>query len=211
MEEIIIKYDSVSPRRQEINDRIQLLAASFTIILGYWGSLGIYTGIKVILPITGFAIALLNLLFVRFYKKLVQKYGFRFEVLILRINGIIMLTTGIGYYLNGSKYLHFTYYFLTICYFLILPYIIIRAKKKRMLRFSESKIITSGKIGKNMFLWQNIESIEIQGNQLTISEKNKHRKKKFYLEKDSVRQSEVYDFLLNVKSKYGFNLDIIDL
>ena len=199
MDEITIKYDKISPRRQEINDRVQLLAASITIFLGYWDTLSFFTGIKMILPVTGFSIALLNILFVRFYKRLIKKYGYRFEVLILRINGIIMLTTGIGYHLTGSNYIQYAYFILTLCYFLILPYFILKVRKRRMLRFTPSKIIVTKLLRETAMFWNDIDFIDLQGNMLTIGEKEKRRKRKFYLEQDENKLSQINDFIAITK------------
>ena len=107
MKEIKIKYSTVSPRRQELRDRLQLIGASISIIIGYSETLNIYAGITIILPIIGFVIAFINILFVRFYKNLVQKYGDQFELVLMRTNGIIMLITGIGFQIAGSKYIQY--------------------------------------------------------------------------------------------------------
>ena len=62
MDEISLKYDSISPGRKEVTTRIQLISASLGIVGGYSESLNIYTGVFVVLPVTGFGIALLNIL-----------------------------------------------------------------------------------------------------------------------------------------------------
>lgn len=199
MDEIAIKYDKISPRRQEINDRIQLLAASITIFLGYWETLSFFKGILFLLPVTGYAIALINILFVRFYKRLIKKYGYRFEVLILRINGIIMLTTGIGYHLTGSKYIQFAYYFITIWFLFILPFFILRLRKKRILRFTPSKIIVTKLLRETEMFWNDIDFIDLQGNLLTIGKKEKRRKRKYFLEQDEKKLSQITDFITITK------------
>jgi hypothetical protein len=208
MNEIRIKYDSISPRRQEIRDKVQLLVASLTIFLGYLETMGIYKGIAIVLPVIGFAIALLNILFIRFYRNFINRYSYKFEILLLRTNGIIMLITGIGYYFSGSKHLHYAYYLLTLIYFVILPYCLLQAKNKRILKFTQSKIIVIKKVRTVAHLWHNIDFIDIQKNVLKISEKGNKTIKKYFLEEDELKQSQLVDFIEDIKSKQNDSFDI---
>ena len=208
MNEIKIKYAIISPRRKEFRDRIQLLAASLTIFIGYSENLGIYRGIAIVLPIIGFVIALLNILFVRFYRNFIKRYGQKFEILLLRMNSIIMLTTGIGYHFSGSKYVQYAYYLLTLIYLTILPYFVLPAKNKRILKFTQSKIIVRKKFRTAVHLWQNIDFIDIQKNVLKISKKGNRTIKKYFLEQDENKQSKIYDFIEDIKLKHDFNFDI---
>ena len=68
MNEIIIPYNTISPQRQKFRDRIQLLGASICIVIGYSETLSFYIGIYFILPLIGFAIAVLNIIFIKYYK-----------------------------------------------------------------------------------------------------------------------------------------------
>lgn len=209
MNEIIIPYNTISPQRQKFRDRIQLLGASICIVIGYSETLSFYTGIYFILPLIGFAIAVLNIIFIKYYKILVKKYGDKFEIFLIRTNGIIMLTTGIGYQITGSKYVQYAYYLLTILFFFILPWFILPAKKKRLtLQFTGSGIIVKKRIKTVIHKWQNIELFCIKKNVLKIKKSGKVKIFKYFLEQKNNKQEQILSFVKTIKSEYGHEIDI---
>lgn len=209
MNEILIPYNTVSPRRQEFRSRIQLLGASMCIVIGYSETLSFYTGIFIILPIIGFAIAVLNIIFVRYYRTLVKKYGNKFEIFLIRTNGIIMLTTGIGYHITGSKYIQYAYYLLTILFFIILPRFILPAKKKRLtLQITRSGIVVQRSIKTVIHKWQNVELLCIKKNVLKIKKSGKRKIFKYFLEQKNNKQDQILSFVETIKSEYGHEFDI---
>ncbi len=208
MEEIRITYNTVSTHRQELRNKIQLIAASIGIIVGYSETFSIYKGIAIILPIIGFVIAFLNVLFVKFYRKLAKTYDHRFEILIVIMNGIIMLTTGIGYHLAGSKYIQFAYYILALLFLIILPNIILPIKMKRSLQFTRSKIIVKKSLRKVTLMWQNIDWICIQKDILKIKQPGDRKIKIYFLDQDDRKQTQITDFIENIKAESNYKFDI---
>ena len=210
MDELTISYTIVSPHRQEIRNKLQLIGASVCILLGYSETINIYSGIFIILPIVGLILAILNIIFVRFYRILREKYGDKFEIFIIRTNGIIMLLTGIGYQVAGSKYIQYAYYLLTILFFVILPNVILPAKKKRLvLQFTRSGIIVQKRFRTVTNTWQSIDSLCIQNGILEIKKKgNREKIKKYYLDQKNGEQGQLFNFIWTIKSENGYEFDL---
>lgn len=209
MNEIIVPYNTVSSRRQEVRNRIQLIGASLCIVIGYSESFNIYTGMFIIVPIIGLAIVVLNIIFARFYRCLIKKYGDKFEIFLIKTNGIIMLTTGIGYQIAGSKYIQYAYYLLTVLFFVILPNFVLPAKRKRLvLKITPSKIIVQKRLRTIAHTWQNIDLICIQQDILQIKKKGNRKALKYYLDLESNIQAQLFDLAENIKSEYGYKFDL---
>ena len=68
-----------------------------------------------------------------------------------------------------------------------------------MLRFTPSKIIVTKLLRETAMFWNDIDFIDLQGNMLTIGEKEKRRKRKFYLEQDENKLSQINDFIAITK------------
>jgi hypothetical protein len=209
MKEIKIRYNAVSARRQELIDRMQLLLASISIIAGYSESLSIYRGIAIVLPIIGFFIVFLNILFAGFYRYFVHKYGNKFETILIRANGIVMLITGIGFHITGSKYIQYVYYLLTIIFFIILPNFILPLRNKRMvLTFAESELIVQKRLRVIKIAWKNIELISIQKSFINIRLNGEKQIKKYFIDPVGERHTEIMSFLENLKTQKGYNFEI---
>ena len=209
MREVKIQYTAVSQRRQEWRDRLQLLGASISIIIGYAETFHIYTGIAIILPILGFVIAFLNIIFARFYQNLIQKYGDKFELALLRTSGIAMLITGIGFHISGSKYIQYAYYLLTLLYFIILPYFILPAKKnKRVLILTPSDLVVHKRIRAIKNAWQDIERIWIQKDVIKIKQKGYNKIKQYFIKPNAEEQNAISEFIETIKFEkdYGFEI-----
>ena len=114
-----------------MRDRVQLLSASLCILIGYSETFSFYRGMLILIPLVGFAIAILNVIFARFYQALTERLGDKFEMILLRLNGVIMVITGLGYQLFGSNYIPYAYYFISVLYFVVLPKVVLPVKKKR--------------------------------------------------------------------------------
>jgi hypothetical protein len=209
MRKIRIRYNSISPRRQEWRARLQLLLASVSIIAGYAENLGTYTHIAVILPTIGFVIAFLNILLARFYRYFIKKYGGKFELLLFRSNGIVMLITGIGFHISGSKYIQYAYYLLTIMFLSIFPIFILPAKNKRMfLTLTQSEFIVQKRLRSIKNAWQNVDLIGIQNNVLRLKLHGRNKFKKYFIEPDPKRQTEIMVFIdkLRVQNDYKYSI-----
>lgn len=210
MKEVKIKYNTVSPRRQEWRDRLQLLGASISITIGYSETFHIYTGIAIILPILGLFIALLNIIFARFYRKLVQQYGDKFELVLLRTSGIAMFITGIGFHISGSKYIQYAYYLLTLLYFIILPYFILPKKKNKLvLILTPSEFIVHKRIRAIKNAWQNIERIWIQKGVIKIEQKGHNNIKQYFIKPIPEEQAAIFEFLEMIKLEKGYGFELL--
>jgi hypothetical protein len=209
LKSIEIKYNTVSPHRQEWRDRLQLLGASISIVVGYMETFNIYTGVAIILPIAGFLIAFLNILFVKFYRNLVQRYGEKFELILLRINGFILLITGIGFHITGSKYIQYAYYLLTILFFIILPYFVYPAKKKKLfLIFTPSEFVVHKRIRVVKTVWEKIDLVRIQKNLIEIKRKEHDKITRYFINPTDEENTEIANFIENLKIENSYSFEI---
>lgn len=176
MEGITLYYNVKSPKRQIKQGRFQLLAASFSIIIGYWETFRFYSGLSLIIPLAGLLIAAVNIPFAIFYKKLSRKYGGKFERLLLQTDGVIMLITGIGYDMAGSIFGPYAYYFLAVVYMVVVPYILLPAKSKRFyIEVSPSGFSLRGMLRRISVGWNEIESFSFQNNVMKVKRTGKRK------------------------------------
>ena len=198
MEEMKIGYNTISSDRQQTRDRLQLAGAAICIFLGFWDTRRMYTGITIMIPIIAFAISIINIIIARFYHKMIKIFGDRLELIVLKINGMIMLITGIGYKLGGSNDIQYVYYLLALIFFIILPYSLLPAKKKNFfIHINQSEI----KIYKFFFkpvihTWQEIEFIILNKSYLELKKKGRKRSKKYFFNKTNTSlHSDIHNYL----------------
>ena len=79
-----------------MRDRVQLLSASFCIVMGYSETFSFYRCILILIPLCGVSIACINVIFARFYHMLSERLGHKFEIILLRLKSVIMVITGLG-------------------------------------------------------------------------------------------------------------------
>lgn len=199
-----VKYELISPRRQEFIDKVQLLAASLGIFTGYADSLHIYKGVAILLPIVGYAVVLLNLLFVFFYKKIIKRLNYKFEALLLRLNGVMILATALGYQLTGSQYLQYVYYVVALIYLFVLPMIVLPVKNKRILRLTPSELLVNKRFKTVSYLWQNMDWVRLDKFVLKIRENGK--RKSFFLVQDADQYNLLSDFIKDIEQKYDIQV-----
>jgi hypothetical protein len=134
-----------------------------------------------------------------------KKYGNKFELLLNRANGIVMLITGIGFHISGSKYIQYAYYLLAILFWIIYPIFMLPAKNKRMfLTFTQSEIIVQKRLRAIKKAWQNIDLIGIQNNVLRLKLHDQKNINKYFIEPDNKRQTEIMNFIENLKVENNF-------
>lgn len=211
MKEMKIKYNTISISRQLLRDRLQLISASIGIVVGFWETIKIYKGVFLIIPILGFAMALINIVIAKFYIKFMYKYGDKLELILIRMNGMMMLITGLGFHILGSKDIQYAYYLLSFLYFIIFPYFLLPAKNKKLI----FHITLTGIVINRLFLkviqypWQEIESISLKNEVLQLKIKNRGKMKKYFIQKDDLSQhSEIIDFIKKIKSKNKYSFEI---
>jgi len=206
-----ITYKSISAKRQERRDRMQLFGAALGIVLGFMETLNIYTGISLIIPILGFALALVNVLIAKFYSTFQKKYGEKLELILFKINGFMMLITGLGFQFSGSKYVKYVYYILSLFFFIVLPYFLIPAKKKKfVLQLTDSEIIVNRFIFKAInYPWQEIETVFLNNEFLQLKTKQGKKSRKYFLQNNTkVLVTEIIDFMKKVKLENDFAFEI---
>ena len=211
MNDIKINYNTVSLKRQLWRDRIQLLSASLCIILGYSETWAGYTGVRILVPIFGFIIAFLNILFARFYRQISQKFGENFEIYLLRLNGVIMLLTGMGYHVLGSLYIQYAYYILSIMLFIVLPKFVLSAKRKKLfLEMNDAQITTHRLIRTVTRSWQDFESILFHNGVLQFTLKGGRKSKKLFLQQTGNSHGvELLDFFQRIKRDHDYSFELI--
>jgi len=209
MKELIINYSNISPRRLVIMDKVQLIAAAAGIALGYYETWNKYEGISIIVPLTGFVIAFINILVVRFYGRLVNKYGNKFEIFLFRLNGIVLLITGISFQIFGAKYIQYVYYIIALFSFYIVPNFIIPAKKQKYyIHLSDTQIIVSRFFSKNIFSWNEISSFKNNNGILVLKNNRSKRAAKFYLNDNEVNIKALSSFLTKLKEDNNYIFEI---
>ena len=206
METLTIYYNTKSPGAELRQNRFQLLAASLSIVIGYFESFRFYTGISVVIPIIGFIIAVFNIPFAIFYTKLTQKIGKKFELLLLRTDGLIMLITGIGYQLAGSNLVPIAYYILTIMYFVVLPYFLLPVKAKRYyIRLNKEGVSLRGLVKRLQLKWSDIEFITCRDDLFKLKRTGKRKVQKFYLKSNETDLKQAARIIKQAKVKNNFD------
>ena len=207
MDEIELAYKTISPQREERNNKLQLILASIGILAGYSEGLDAYNGFELFIPIMGLLIALLNILFAIFYKSLVKKYDQKFERLLLRVNGLLFLLTGISFQIDGTKYIHFAYYLLAIMYAVVLPdFILPRVSTHRKIKFNQAGIVIKKRFKTIQYSWQNIQSILLEKDMLKIQFNGKKRVKKYYIDLDNDTETYILQLIASKKLLTGNTL-----
>ena len=204
MKEIKIGYNTVSPARQRRRNRMQLFGAAFGILAGFWETFGLYKGIYIVIPVSGFILAGLNIIIGRFYDKVENKYGNRLDIILSRINGFVLLITGIGFHVTGSKYIQYAYYLLSLLFLIVFPYLLFPVKGKKLyMRMTDSGIIVNRLIFKDViYPWQVIKSVFINENALQVQTKNGKKTKKYFIQDaDKSKFPEIYSFINMIKSE----------
>ena len=209
MKELKINYNALSPNRQVKRDQIQLICAAVSMIIGYLDTFKVYTGFFIILPVFGLILAIVNLLFARYYESFTKRYGDKFQIWISRLNGVVVFLAGIGYHISGSKYIQYAYYVIALLYFVVLPNFLMPAvKKKLVLLFSESEFIVKKRFTIQRYSWHDIGFIRLQDGVLQVKHKDVKKMKKYFIRDNAQLKADLYEFLhaLKEKSEYSFNL-----
>lgn len=209
MESYTIYYSTKSSKALIRQNRFQLLGASFSIIIGYLESFQFYTSLSAVIPVIGLVVAFCNITFAAFYEKLTKKYGNKFEMLLLRTDGLIMLITGIGYDLAGSDLVPVAYYMLTLMYFVVLPYLLLPAKAKRyFIQIGPSGISLRGMLMRLQLKWGDIEFITLQNDLLTLKRLGRRKVYKCFIREYEAGFSQILEFIKKVETRNHFNLRI---
>ena len=204
-----ISYNTESSRRQERRDRLQLLAAVLGITVGFTETLNIYKGIAFVIPCLGFFVALVNLIIAGLYRKIRNRFGDNLELILTKINGFVMLITGLGFQIEGSGEIQYVYYALALVFFVLFPYFLLPAKKKKLIiNLTDSQIIINRLLFKPVIhSWQDVEFISLKKELLQLKTKGGKKSKKYYLlTDDSQSRSEIADLINEIKrdSDYTF-------
>jgi hypothetical protein len=210
-EPLKVFYTAVSPARRVRIDRFQLLSASFCLVLGLGETLKGFSGMLLLIPIFGFIAAVFNIVMVIFYRKLKNRFGDRVEVLFLKANGIIMLITGVGFHFSGSNRIQYAYYILALLYFIILPYFLIPARKKKYIfRLNPTEITFYKPLFKPaLYSWQGIESVMVDKNGLQLRTTGKKKFKRYYFQHTNDELGiEIVNQLTKIKSDNDYSFEI---
>jgi hypothetical protein len=211
MNDLELKYNRWSIKGQRRSDRIQLLLASFSFFMGYVDSIKDYHGLLLLIPVSTFILSVVNIIIVIRYAWFEQKYGYKLETTIFRINGIMMLITALSFEFIGEHNVQYVYYLISIIYFVILPNVVIKKRTKMKMRFLPEKIVVMRSFLKPIeYLWNDIEVISQKKELLKIERKNKRKIKKHYLifDKDT-EKSELSELLQTKQNEFGFSLEYL--
>lgn len=208
MDELKIKYNKMSKKRQSRIDRIQLITVSFALTIGFIELFKSFIGLLIIIPILAFIISVFNIFIVIRYAWFNQKFGSKFESIIFIINGIIVLITGLSFQFVGEHNVQYVYYIMAIFYIFFIPVITKKIRSKLVINFLSEKIIVFRSIFKpKKYVWKDIDSISWDGEILKIGVKNKRKKKYYLIIDDKSVQSKFVDFLKMNQNKYRFLLE----
>lgn len=209
MKEINIFYNNRSYRNRKRQDIIQLLIASFSNCMAYFDSIKDYTGLLTLLPIISFGISIVNIIIIKNYDNFNNKYGYKLETSIFRINGVIMLITALGFQFIGEHTVQLAYYFISLAYLTVIPATTLKVRKNMIINLKLDRIIIARTFFSPLeYLWQDIESIIVERELLQLKIKNEKKQKKYYLKIiESSQYLKLLSFLEQLKEKYNFSLD----
>ncbi len=181
MESITLFYTRISEKRQRRANRLQSASAAFGLLAGLMDGPEAFQTTGFIIPILFGLLILVNLSVAILYDRLKSILSHRFEALLFRINGMAMLVTGILFHLTGKDQIQYAYYFLSIAYFLLLPWLFARLQKRRKVSFDKSGVTISRITRKLDFRpWSAMTEIRWSGNTIHLAIKGR-RDKKFHL------------------------------
>lgn len=208
MQNVELRYSPISEEHQINRTRIQLVGGAVCVILGLMETYPIFTGPYILVPAVGMIIAFVSILVARFYKQFLKKYGHRIESIVLFISGVTMCITGLGFHIQGSRYLPFAYYFITLLYFIILPFLWIPARKNSCFLDVTDTGLTVHRLmfRTRIFSWQQIESIKIKDTVFYLKSAGR-KKRKFYIPKTQMSEyTQMIQLLEKIKKKHTFSI-----
>lgn len=206
-----LTYNTISPKRGERRDRTQLFGAALGIVLGFMETLNIYSGFALIVPMAGFALAAVNVIFAKFYKRLKTRFGDKLEVILLQINGFMMLVTGFGFHISGSKHIQYVYYALSLVFFILLPYFVVpAAKRKLFLHFTDTEIVVHRLLFKEKkHRWRDIQTVLLNTEFIQLISVDGKKSRKYFLQNNAeLGISNISEFLREIKAQKKFSFDI---
>jgi len=209
MSEFKLHYQSLSKKHQDKRDKTQLMFATFSLIIGSIDTFGIYSDVWVLLPIVTFVVAAINLFIVIRFNWFEKKYGSRFEVILFRINGGLLLLTALGYQFAGKHSVQYVYYIMAIAYFVLIPRILTAAREKMILSIDEDRIVVFRSAGSfRQYFWSDIESMVLRNGLMQVKWKQKKRMKTYFIVFESSEQQSALTALIDKNQKqYHFPIE----
>lgn len=190
---------------------MQLFGAAFGILIGFWDTFGLYKGIYIVIPVFGFILAVFNIIIGRFYDKVEKKYGNKLDIILSEINGFVLLVTGVGFHVTGSKYIQYAYYLLSLLFLIVFPCLLLPVKEKKLyMRINDLEITINRLIFKYViYPWLDIKSVTIYENALQLQVKDGKKTKKYFInDADKLKFSEICAFINVIKSKNGYSFEV---
>ncbi len=211
MSDLIVHYHPVSPERQRKRDRIQLLFASIALGAGFFDSFSSYRGFLVLVPILAFVFAAANIVVFFIFNYLYRRFGEKFEISLLRMNGVLLLFTGFSFHFVGRHHVQYVYYAFGFLYLFVLPALVRRRRKNRYIVFFTDRLKLYRIIRPvKEILWQNLESVVLFKGILELKKIGK-KNKKYHLDlSDKDMTVRLKKFLKGLKKNYSINLQVLD-
>lgn len=209
MNALEVKYSFMSDTLRRKSDRIQLILASFALLMSTIESMKDFSGLLKLIPLSTFIVTFANVGIVIGYRWFENKYGDQFEATVLRINGVMMLIVGLSLQFIGNHRVQYVYYLISIFYFIVLPAVMKKNRNRRTIRFSPEKIVVGRWIRKPVETpWSDVAAITGKNELLQIKMINRKKKKKYYLIFDEKNTQFDLTTLLELKQKeYHFSLE----
>ena len=196
------------PSRRIRKNRYQLLGAALGILLGFWETLDLYRGIALALPIIGFGLAVFNIFIAKKYTYWENRFGPAFDRSLFRLNGLVMLITGLGFYVGGSGWVKYIYFTLAFHFIVIAPHVRMPWKRKRFLRFGADGIVVSRTFRKpSVHPWHDVEAISLYPDHLDLKLRDEKRAIRFSCQLPAEEAARFLQHIRRAREEHDFFFD----
>lgn len=203
MKELILKYKRFSENKQKFVDKMQLICAAVALLAVGLEGLESDSKVQFYFSLTFVLIAILEFVLAIKYARFKSIYENNFEEIVFRINGIVMLLTGLSLQFLGKDLVQYPYYLLSIVYFFVMPKIFLKARSKLMIILGESGLQIKRMLFAPLeFRWDQIENYEIDKIVLRVWFRGKQKPKKLFISEENTNNiKDIENFLNKYLSK----------
>jgi len=197
MKELIIKYSRFSEKKQKFSEKMQLICAAIALMAVGLEGLESDSKIQFYISLIFILVSILDFVLAIKYEKFISMYKVNFEIIILRINGIVMLLTGLSLQYLGKDLIQYPYYILSVFYIYVIPKMSLKAKSKRLIILSESGIQIKRILFSALeYNWSKLENYEFYNMVFRIWILGEKKPKKYFISEKNTRNiKDIEDFL----------------
>ncbi len=186
MNEVKITYNRMSPEKQRRVNRLTMFSAGIGLILSVSESMDSYSGILLVLPILLSVVGTASIIFAVKYDLFKDKFQGNIDVILLRVNGLTYLITGLNFQFTGGGTIQYVYYALVIAFLFVLPRVFKNQNKSVLIMrnadMSDRRIPI---FPPGTLQWPDINSVFLSKDVLEFKLGSKNKSRKYHLNTDS--------------------------